>query len=345
MSRLFAGIFLLLLWFLVQPLAAQRSGSKSKKSPRSSIYAINKKYTSVGIRLNAMNYFGDLAPLDDMVSTDLSLTRAGLGLFASRRLGPRFTARASFNWGRIKGDDFESADPADQLARYRYVRNLQFRNDIKELSLVGVWDFLENMATYRSRKNVVPYLFAGIAVFHHNPKALVPEGDINNGNSPFTNAGEWVALSPLMTEGISYKKVQFAIPFGLGLRFKLDNRWDLALEVGYRHLFFDYIDDVSNDYVDLGSLSSDLARALSDRSRETNAVESGEIRQTGVIPNEMESYVSPSDGNTYTTIAGYGRDARDNIRGNSSDNDAYIMTGFQLSYIINNQRFKRAKFR
>ncbi len=344
MSSSRVGIFLLLILFVSLSLSAQRIGSKSK-GPRGSIYSINKKYTNVGVSLNAMNYFGDLAPVEQMGSTDLSLTRAGFGLFASRRLGPRFAARVSLNWGRIKGDDYEAADPSDELARYRYVRNLQFRNDIKELAVVGVIDLSENLATYRSRKNIVPYLFAGIAVFHHNPQALVPDVDVNNGNSAFSNAGEWVDLAPLQTEGISYKKVQLAIPFGVGLRFKLEERWDLAFEVGYRHLFFDYIDDVSNDFVDLGSLPNDLARALSDRSREVTAVVSGETRQTGVIPNRMESYVSSFDGNTYTTIAGYGRDAIDNVRGNNSDNDVYIVTGFQISYIINNQRFKRAKFR
>ena len=344
MSRHFAVFFLLLTLVLSQPMTAQRSSSKSK-GPRSSVYSINKKYTSVGVNINAMSYFGDLAPLDNMASTDISLTRPGFGLFASRRLGPRFTVRASFNWGRLKGDDFESAEPADQSGRFRYVRNLQFRNDIKELSAVGIFDFVENLATFRSRKGIVPYLFAGIAVFHHNPRAMVPDSDVNNGNTPFPNAGEWVELEPLSTEGASYKKIQFAIPFGVGLRFKLDERWDLAFEVGYRYLFTDYLDDVSGDYVDLGSLSSNLARALSDRSRETVAVESGNTRQTGVIPNQLESYVSSFDGNTYTTIAGYGRDARDNNRGDASDNDVYIMTGFQISYIINNQRFKRAKFR
>ena len=344
MSRSAVGIFLLLFIFLTQHTIAQRFGSESS-NPRSSVYSINKKYTSFGVSVNALNYFGDLAPKDDILSTNLSLTRAGFGLFASRRLGPKFSARASLNWGRGKGDDFESADPSDELARYRYVRNLQFRNDIKEFSVVGIFDFVENLATYRSRKEIVPYIFAGVAAFHHNPKALVPDVDVNNGNASFANGGEWVDLAPFKTEGVSYKKVQFAIPFGLGLRFKLKERWDLAFEVGYRHLFFDYIDDVSNDFVDLGSLSSDLARALSDRSRELTAVVSGKTRQTGVIPNPIESYISPFDGNTYTTIAGYGRDAKDNVRGNNSDNDIYVMTGFHLSYILRNNRFKRAKFR
>ncbi len=344
MSRPAVGVFLLLFIFLTQHSVAQRVSSRSGNL-KGSVYSINKKYTSIGVSINALNYFGDLAPKDDILSTNLGLTRAGVGFFAIRRLGPKFAARVSLNWGRIKGDDFESANPKDDLARYRYVRNLQFRNDIKELSLVGVFDFKENLATYRSRIGIVPYIFAGVAVLHHNPKALVPDVDVNNGDAPFTNAGEWVALAPLRTEGTSYKKVQLAIPFGIGLRFKLDDRWDLGFEVGYRHLFFDYLDDVSNDFVDLGSLSSDLARALSDRSREVTAVVSGKTRETGLIPNRIDTYVSPVDGNSYSTIAGYGRDAKDNIRGNNSDNDIYIMTGFHLSYILRSSRFKRAKFR
>ena len=344
MSKLIASIFLLLFIFLTHHVKAQRFGPGSK-TPRSSVYSINKKYTSLGVSVNALNYFGDLAPTDNISSTNISLTRVGFGLFAIRRMGPRFSARFSFNWGRLKGDDYDSADPDGELSRYRYVRNLQFRNDIKEFSAVGIIDLVENLATYRSRNQIVPYIFAGVAAFHHNPRALVPDVDVNNSDAPFTNAGEWVDLAPLRTEGVSYKKVQFAIPFGVGFRFKVDERWDLSFEVGYRHLFFDYLDDVSNDFVDLGSLPSDLARALSDRSREVTAAESGKVRETGLIPNGLESYVSPFDGNTYTTIAGYGRDAKDNIRGNNSDKDIYIMTGFHISYILRNSRFKRAKFR
>ena len=344
MSKLIAGIFLTLFLISALPAEAQRFGSDSKR-PKSSTYTINKKYNSVGISLNVVNYFGDLAPKASILSTDLSLTRMGFGVFGNRRLGPRFSVRGSLNYGRVKGDDFVAADPGGDPARFRYVRNLQFRNDIIELSATGIIDLVENLATYRSRKAIVPYVFAGLGVLYHNPKALVPEVDVNNGDLPFANAGDWVSLSPLNTEGVSYKKIQLAIPFGLGLRFKMNERWDLSFEIGYRQLFFDYLDDVSNDFVDLGSLSSDLARALSDRSREVTAVESGAIRETGVIPNGLESYVSPFDGNTYTTIAGYGRDAKDNIRGNKSDNDSYMMTGFHISYILQDSRFKRAKFR
>ena len=133
MNKLIASIFLLLFIFLSHHVRAQRFGPESK-TPRSSVYSINKKYTTVGVSLNALNYFGDLAPTDHILSTNMSLTRLGFGLFGMRRMGPRFSTRVSFNWGRLKGDDYKSAEPAGELSRFRYVRNLQFRNDIKELS-------------------------------------------------------------------------------------------------------------------------------------------------------------------------------------------------------------------
>ena len=49
---------------------------------------------------------------------------------------------------------------------------------------------------------------------------------------------------------------------------KLGERTDLNFEINYRVLLTDYIDDVSSRYVDLGALDSELAKAMSDRSRE-----------------------------------------------------------------------------
>ena len=336
-------LFFFLTAFFFGPEAYSQKLRAASKPQVSSRFVVNKKYTSAGVSLNAINYFGDLAPRENIFSTNLSFTRPDIGLFVSRRLGPRFTIKGTFNWGRIKGDDYKSADPTDQSDRFRYVRNLQFRNEIKELAVVGEIDLFENLRTFRSRRNIIPYVFAGVAVFHHNPQGKVPLVDVNNGNTPFPNAGEWVKLKPLKTEGNEYKNIQLAIPFGIGVRFKLEERWDLAFEIGYRHLFFDYIDDVSKDYIDLGTLDSDLARAFSDRSREIVAVESGETRQTGVIPNENIVYTS--NGQTYTVIRGYGVEGLNNIRGDRGDSDIYVITGFQLSYILSSGRYRNAKFR
>ena len=50
---------------------------------------------------------------------------------------------------------------------------MSFRNDIIELSAVGVFDLIENRNNYMKRPDFVPYVFAGVAVFRHNPKGLV----------------------------------------------------------------------------------------------------------------------------------------------------------------------------
>ncbi|MDN5201558.1 DUF6089 family protein [Fulvivirgaceae bacterium BMA10] len=310
-----------------------------------------KRYISIGGSLSAFNYFGDLAPKPSALSTDISFTRPGIGIVGLYRFGPRYSVRGTLSYGRLKGDDFDSADPADENARYRYVRNLQFRNNIFELAVTGVVDIIPNMGTFVARPTFVPYVFGGLAVFYHNPQALVPETDVNNGNAAFENAGQWVDLEPLGTEGqyISgsgvspYKKIQIAIPLGIGVRYRVNHALDLSFEIGYRQLFFDYIDDVSGNYVDLGLFTDDLTRALSDRSREANAVESGEVRDLSVA-NRIITYTG-ADGRTYQVIAGYGDAHPESIRGNASDNDIYVVTSFQLTYILGGSLFGGAKYR
>ena len=47
-----------------------------------------------------------------------------------------------------------------------------------------------------------------------------------------------------------YSLTQVCIPFGGGVKFKLNDQIDLALEFGERLLFTDYLDDVSTTYAD-----------------------------------------------------------------------------------------------
>lgn len=303
-----------------------------------------KRYDQVSLTLNAMNYYGDLAPKPNRFSTDLSLTRPAVGLSYSHRFGPRYTLTGSFMYGAIKGSDAESADEGDsENGVFRYQRNLSFRNRIKELSVVASFDLFENQSTYISRVNWTPFAYAGVAVFHHNPQAQVPATDLN-GNL-FSNAGEWVDLRSLGTEGQhatlldsdvnhgikEYKNIQFAIPFGIGARFRLNEAFDFSVEFGFRYLFTDYIDDVSQNYVDLGVFGTDeLAKALSYRGNE--------IASTNTL-----TYTG-RDGNSYTVIRGYGQESEDNWRGNKDDKDIYTVTTLRISYIVG-KTFNRAKFR
>ncbi|MBX2968894.1 MAG: hypothetical protein KF803_05960 [Cyclobacteriaceae bacterium] len=303
---------------------------------RKSNFGKDKVYNSLGVSLNAFNYFGDLSPSPKRISTDIGFTRPAIGLSFTHRFGPRYQLMANFMYGGIRGADSESADPNDvNNGAFRYVRNLSFRNRIKELSVVGQIDLFENQATYISRVPWTPYVYAGIAVFHHNPQAQVPATDLLG--TPFPDAGEWVDLQPLKTEGKSYSLIQAAIPFGLGARFRINEVMDLSAEFGFRYTFTDYLDDVSGYYVDLTTLDSEKARAMSYRSNEVQPV-NAKVQE--ILANKYTGYSG------FDTVAGYGHinsNGDKNLRGTDA-RDIYMVTTVRLTYILG-KTFHRAKFR
>lgn len=358
----FLGLILLTVFILSGNSAEAQRKSKGylkKKNRKISKYKggsinfdKNKRYLSIGASVDAINYFGDLAPKSEIASTNISFTRPAFSIFGAYRYTPNLTFRGSLSWGRLMGDDNISADPYGELSSYRYIRNLSFRNEVKELAFTAVWDFFGNHGTFLNRVSFTPYAFAGVAVFHHNPKGKAPEQD--KFGQPLAEAGNWVALRDLGTEGQlsehydvkQYSTIQPSIPLGLGLRAQLNKRWDFEFEVGYRYLFTDYIDDVSGLYVDLGALDNSLAQAMSDRSREPNGAISGDARDFEAIEAKasLHNYTSEYDGMSYTVYSGFGSEHPENNRGFSSDKDIYIVTSFRISYILTGS-FKRSKFR
>ena len=314
-------------------------------------FTSQKSYYYISMGLNTMNYFGDIAPKSGIFSTQVSSTRPGITASFGYRIGPRYTVQASLSYGTLFSDDNKAADPAGDLSKYRYVRNLHFRNNIAELSVVGIIDLFENNATYLSRVQFTPYMVLGIAGFHHNPKAKAPETNVHTG-ATLPEAGQWVSLRPLGTEGQyadlletdanfgikPYSLWQVAIPFGLGVRYNLGEALDISMDITFRYLFFDYIDDISSNYVDLGVLDGDLAKSMSDRSQESVGAHSGDARDVSHL--NTTPYIDGS----YTTIDGYGAEWITNKRGGKSDNDIYYVTSIKVSYILG-ASFRRAKFR
>jgi hypothetical protein len=310
----------------------------------------SKKYNYIGFTINSFNYFGDISPLPQKVSTDIGFTRPAIGFTFGHRLGPLYTLRGEFRYGTLRGSDFDSADPAIAESAGRYVRNLHFRNRIKELTVTAVFDLFKNASTYINRVPLTPYAFIGVTMYHHNPQAYV------GADSGLPEADSWVDLRPLGTEGQNmdlpagsvnegikaYKNLQIAIPFGIGARYKLNEVMDLSFEMAVRYTFTDYLDDVSAGYVDTSSFTDPLAAYLSDRSAEVNDAESGTIRFDAGSDNLATTMFNRrlSDG----TVAGYGRDDVLNQRGNSNDNDLYFVTTIRASYILGGS-FKKAKFR
>ncbi|MDQ3393750.1 MAG: DUF6089 family protein [Bacteroidota bacterium] len=340
MKKLFLLLGLLIYSLLTSiPGFSQFSASEAKnnyKNSKASERGLDRyrRYTSIGGSLNAFNYYGDLAPWQGKLSTDISYTRPGIGFVAMRRVAPRISLRGTYTFGRLRADDF-SADYTVESSRYRYRRNLHFRSDIHEFGFTGIFDFIKNRNDFDQRPLLVPYAFVGIAIFHHNPKAQIPVFSVDE-------KPEWIALQPLQTEGVHYSRVQFATPIGVGARLKLHSRLDLSLEVGLRQLYTDYIDDASTGYLDPAMYKSEVSYLMAARAAEPIAAAERKQRDAANVAHAQNfiPYVS-IDGNTYAVSPVNAPGAR---RGNPNDNDIYVVTSLQLTYVILPKMY-RAKHR
>ncbi len=208
-------------------------------------------YSSVGLGVGSASYYGDMAPYGRVFASTFRMMRWNVSGEYTRHFTPNFAARASLTWARIAGDDFTMNKSGQKINQGHFIRNLHFRNDVKEFALVGIYKLIPDSRSYDRRGQYGPYLFAGIAAFAHNPKARLPYDQLTD------EKGRWVALQPLGTEGQGnqdyakpYSLVQFAVPIGVGVRYKINQRIDVAAELGFRFTSTDYLDDVSKGYPD-----------------------------------------------------------------------------------------------
>lgn len=152
---------------------------------------------------------------------------------------------------------------------------------------------------------VNPYVFGGLGSFSFSPETY-----FNNG---------WVNVSQLHTEGEGfaeypdrkvYKLTQLNMPLGLGLQYEVSPVLNCHIEVIYRKLWTDYLDDVSKTYIDpvlfyhhLPAQKAKLASKLADRRLSNDPV------------NNMG-----------------------NIRGNEKDMDAYFSVVIKIGFVLGRQK-------
>ncbi len=336
-------LLLIVAVIFTQDALAQFKGARKIKR-YNSVYKKRRKslirentYTAVGLSMNAMNYYGDLAPFPTKMSTDINLTHPGFGITFVHRYGPRYTFVAELLMGQLEGSDAVSADGSSTEGKYRKQRNASFRNPIQEITAVAVFDLFQNKSNYRSRVNWTPYVFTGITVFKHNPQSQAPATYLDG--TPNPRAGQWIDLQPIGTEGQyatllptdanygikPYSLVQVAIPFGIGARVRIGEYFDLWADMSMRFTFTDYLDDVSRNYVDLNRLKDPLTQALSYRSNE--------VPNVG-LPTRTENIVVNGQIKTVSLVNGYGSEYPTNIRGNAKQNDVYTVASIKLTYII-----------
>lgn len=242
----------------------------------------------LGVFAGAANYIGDLN------DKPYKRTKPAFGLSLNYEISDRVMLRSGFTLAKVEG-----GDPYSGSTFLKQNRNLSFQSAITEFNLLGE---LTAFNLYNIRWS--PYAFAGIAVYHFNPYI----------KDSFTK----VYLQPLSTEGQGlaqypdrkpYALTQFAIPFGGGIKYNINDNIRIGLEVGFRRLFTDYLDDVSTSYAD-----ADLLLAAKGPDAIRFAYRGDEV------PGEVTNYPD------------IGYPAKNADRGNPDTKDWYYFTGLHLTF-------------
>lgn len=180
------------------------------------------QYAEIGIFGGGSYYLGDLNP-----GKQFLLTKPAFGAFVRHNFNERIAIRGGFTYGTLKGDDYKSEVNPN--------RGLNFTSPVSDISAVFEINFFEYFIGSQ-RHFVTPYMFVGGSAFLFNPKA--------------TYNDETYILHDLNTENLDkrYSRTQFAIPFGIGLKYSLGRFMGLSASWTMHKTFTDYIDDVSTTY-------------------------------------------------------------------------------------------------
>ena len=217
------------------------------------------QYCEFGIGLGSTLYYGDLNAPD--LSTNLGNSEFAGQLILRYVAKKNIVIRANLTLGKLSGDDRKSE------LEFQKIRNLRFTSLVVEGALLGEY-YIFGYDTKASSQLFSPYFTVGFGFFHFNPKS-----DLN---------GEIYNLQPLGTEGQGlpgqvgkYSKMALAIPFGGGVKIKINDKYNFGIELLARRSFTDYIDDVSTVYAnteDLFANYGEISAAFADRRGEALGV-------------------------------------------------------------------------
>jgi opacity protein-like surface antigen len=201
----------------------------------------------LGVGVGAMNYQGDIIPS----AFDISNAALGYSVFGRYNFSQKFAIRLGYVGGSTKADDNNYAS--------RGSRGYSFTGKVNEVHVAAeLAPFAKSMyndaGEYEFRKHTTPYVFIGAALGNTTPTTKVKSEKTTN-ESGFAN---------------NY----ISVPFGVGLRYSLNEKTKLGVEVGMRYTNSDFIDGFSkranpnnNDTYTFAALK--LSFALNGRDRET----------------------------------------------------------------------------
>ena len=229
-----------------------------------------------GFNIGAGHYFGDL-------NTRAKINRPKLaaGMFFRKNFGNYIAMRLAANFAQLGYSD--TYNTHNEVMRRR---NLSFNTNVWELGLQGDFNFFRFMPG-EPDFSFTPYLTLGVSAFSYDPYAYLKDEKYN--------------LRELGTEGQGsaeypdrkpYGTMALAIPFGMGVKYAVNERINIGFEIVHRFTKTDYLDDVSRTYASPGTFPPDpagspsVAFLLQDRSYETGTPIGGKGIQRGNSQNK-----------------------------------------------------------
>ena len=240
-----------------------------------------------GVTFGAAHYFGDL-------NTRASLNRPkiAIGAFYRKQFNNYLAARLAVHYAQLGYSDTYSKN------EYQKQRNLSFNTDIFEIALSGDFNFFRYQPGDPDH-SFTPYVTLGLGLFSYNPYAylngkkyyLRPLGTEGQ-NISYTDAATGTTRKP-------YGSMSMCVPIGMGIKYNINDKFNLSFQIAHRLTFTDYLDDVSTTYIGADKFINPTALALQDRSFEKVANVIGiEGRQRG-WSKQKDQYIIAEIGVTF----------------------------------------------
>ena len=224
-----------------------------------------------GIGIGAGHYFGDLN-----TRAKLNRPKPAATLFFRKNFGNYIALRVAGSFAQLGYSDIYNTHN-----EFMKRRNLSFNTNVWELGLQGDFNFYRFLPG-DDEFRFTPYITLGASIFNYDPYAYL--------------SNEKHFLRPLGTEGQGsaaypqrkpYSSMAVAVPFGVGIKYSLNERINIGFEVVHRFTNTDYLDDVSTTYVEPSVFppnpdgTPSVASRLADRSYETGTPIGGKGVQRG----------------------------------------------------------------
>jgi hypothetical protein len=166
----------------------------------------------IGLGVGALNYSGDLSSIPNV-----TMSRPGIMGYYRFNASPVVSLKASLMLGYLAGKDSNN----DAVGK---VRQAEFSDRMSQLAVAFEYNFFDYKYTSGKRGHrFTPYFTAGLSLFNYEYQKVITTEDI---------AARYA--------------FNFAIPFGLGLKYRIKSKWNLNAEFIANKTFTDYLDGVSS---------------------------------------------------------------------------------------------------